>query len=222
MSVIRGQRFNHTTTGSAGARCLLPQTLFRSTAASFPRPRSPRPLNHPPSAKVTWFPRCLLLQTKFLGLQTPPPSDPQILGLRPLLQGVHKWRFPASTSRKMGLGIPVPELGGGDLLHLWETSVLPQFPPPNPAPVGPAPVPPYPGAGRPGPSNLPEEARSSYLGRPSLLPGCPWRRCGSSSGSLAARTPAARRLLTVCAWEGLGLGGGGAAPDGGGGAADPA
>lgn len=87
--------------------------MSRSTAVSFLRPRGPRPLNHPPSARVTWFPRCLLLQTKFLGLQTPPPSDPQVLGLRPLLQDTHKWRFPAFTSKKIGLGVPALESVGG-------------------------------------------------------------------------------------------------------------
>lgn len=182
----------------------------------------PRPQTHPPSARMFWFPTCLPLQTRFLGLQPPPPSDPQVLGLRPLLQGAYKWGRPASPSRKTGLGIPTPESLGGDRVYHLDTSVLPQFPPPSPAPVGPAPVPPYPGAGRPGRRNLPEEARSAYLGRPSPLPGCPWRRRGSSSGSLAARTPAASRLLAVRAWEGLGRGGGGAAPDGGGGAGDPA
>lgn len=92
-----------------GQRFTTPILGVRVPAASFLSPRDPRPQSHPLSARVTRFPRCLLHQTRFLGLQPPPPSDPQVLGLRPLLQSAHKWGLPA---------IPTPEAVGGDRLHL--------------------------------------------------------------------------------------------------------
>lgn len=79
----------------------------------------------------------------------------------------------------------------GTRLLLWDTCLLPQFPPPSPAPASPAHVPPYPGAGRPGRQH-PAGGGAAPLTWGVLLDswGCPWRGGGSSSCSLAAATPA--------------------------------
>lgn len=180
--------------------------MSRSTAVSFLRPRGPRLLNHPPSGKVTWFPRCLLLQTKFLGLQTPPPSDPKIVGLWPLLQGVHKWRFPASTSRKIGLGIPTPESVGrgsapplGDFRPASVSSAKPR-------PCRPRPRPSLPGGRATGTVECARGGAELLPGAPfsaPRLPLAPLRLLLRLAGGSDARcSPAARRLR----WGGPGSG----------------
>lgn len=111
----------------------------RSTAASVLKPRSKAP---GPSSLAQrgclGSPRSLLLQTRLPGPQPPPPSDPQVLRLRPLLQGAYEWGLPASPPRKTGSGSLLLSRLEGICSTVWTLpsclSFLRQAPPPSAPP----------------------------------------------------------------------------------------
>lgn len=171
--------------------CLLLQTQ----TSSLPCPSNPQAATSPrPGALV---PSALLPQTLKIWSQAPP--NPGV-----------RCRLPVSSPWRFGFGVPTPDPRWGTSLHIWDTSLLPQFPQPSPAPVGPAPVPPYPGAGRPG-------RRNPRGGGAELLPGAPSSAPLAASGAAAAppparwlqdarRPPAARRSRSGGPGSGAGAG----------------
>lgn len=175
----------------------MPPPSDQESWSPLPRPLESRP---PAPSHRCRSPNPYSLRLRSSGPQSPPPSDPGVQArspssLRPRSSrvqgpsssGTQKYELPEDSG--WGSGLLKPH--GGNLLLIWDTSLLPQFPPPNPAPAGPAHVPPYPGAGRPGHRN-PRGGDAEALTWGVLLcsSGCPWRGGGSSSCSLAARTPA--------------------------------
>lgn len=95
----------------------------------------------------------------------------------------------------------------GTRLLLWDTCLLPQFPPPSPAPASPAHVPPYPGAGRPGRQH-PAGGGAAPLTWGVLLDsrGCPGAAAAPPPARWLQRRPLARRPLAAHAPEGPGRG----------------